>query len=131
MLASDLARRRSAERYGAGSRRERDGMLAGNSIALATQQVVAPIQGMHRAISERWFAAAGTPARPFRMMHLAVSDVVYGSIRAGGTIAGWAFDTRLSDEESEPRAAAHVPDMSPAWLISLPVAAFPSGEVTQ
>ena len=97
MLASDLARRRSAERYGAGSRRERDGMLAGNSIALATQQVVAPIQGMHRAISERWFAAAGTPARPFRMMHLAVSDVVYGSIRAGGTIAGWAFDTRLSD----------------------------------
>ena len=72
-------------------------MLAGNSIALATHRMVAPIQGMHRSISERWFAAGGAPARPVRQVHHAVSNVVYGSIRVGGAVAGWALDTRMHD----------------------------------
>jgi len=74
-----------------------DGMLAGSSIALATQRMVAPIQGMHRSISERWFAAGGAPARPVRHVHHAVSNAVYGSIRAGGAVAGWVLDTRMPD----------------------------------
>jgi len=76
---------------------EEDGMLAGNSIALVTQRMVAPIQGMHRSISERWFAAGGAPARPARQVHHAVSNAVYGSIRAGGAVAGWVLDTRTHD----------------------------------
>ncbi|MGB5531943.1 MAG: hypothetical protein WBN71_02450, partial [Acidimicrobiia bacterium] len=76
---------------------EQDDMLAHNSIALATQRMVAPIQGMHRSISERWFTAGGAPARPVRQVHHAVSNVVYSSIRAGGAVAGWVLDTRMSD----------------------------------
>ena len=70
------------------SDRGQDGMLTHNSITLATQRMVAPVQGMHRSISARWFAAAGAPARPVRQAHNAVSNVVYGSIRAGGAVAG-------------------------------------------
>jgi len=72
-------------------------MLVADSITLATRRVVAPIQGMHRAISARWFGAAGQAATPARRAHDTVSDVVYGSIRVGGTIAGHILGSRMSD----------------------------------
>ena len=72
-------------------------MLVADSITLATRRVVAPIQGMHRAISARWFGAAGQAATPARRAHDAVSDVVYGSIRVGGAIAGHILGSRMSD----------------------------------
>lgn len=72
-------------------------MLVGRSIALATQRVVAPVQGMHRGISARWFAAGAAPARPVKRAHDTISDVVYGSIRVGGALAGMVLDARTRD----------------------------------
>ena len=72
-------------------------MSAGNSIALATQRMVAPVQGMHRAISSRWFGAVGPASLPVRRTHDAVSDVVYGVLRAGGAVAGYILESRMSD----------------------------------
>ena len=69
-------------------------MAIGNSIAVATQRVVAPIQGMHRAIADRWFSALGPAARPMRRVHDGISDAAYGSVRAGGVIAGTVVEAR-------------------------------------
>lgn len=73
-------------------------MAIGNSIALATQRVVAPIQGMHRVIADRWFSAAGPVAMPIRRLHHGVSDAVYGSVRIGGVIAGKALEARTGQD---------------------------------
>ena len=70
-------------------------MVVGNSIALATQRIVAPVQGMHRAISDRWFSAIGPAAQPARRVHDGVSDAVYGSLRFGGVIAGKLLEARV------------------------------------
>jgi len=72
-------------------------MLVADSITLATRRVVAPIQGMHRVISARWFGAAGQAATPVKRVHDAVSDVVYGSIRVGGAAVGHILDSRIPD----------------------------------
>ena len=69
-------------------------MLVANSIALATQRVVAPVQGMHRAVSARWFGVVGAAALPARMAHDTISNVVYESIRVGGAVAGMVLDAR-------------------------------------
>jgi len=83
-------------------------MLVADSITLATRRVVAPIQGMHRAISARWFGAAGQAATPVRRAHDAVSDVVYGSIRVGGAIAGHILGSRMSDASAASESAQSV-----------------------
>ena len=83
-------------------------MLVADSITLATRRVVAPIQGMHRAISARWFGAAGQAATPARRAHDAVSDVVYGSIRVGGAIAGHILGSRVSDTSAASESAQSV-----------------------
>jgi len=70
-------------------------MPVGNSIALATQRIVAPVQGMHRVIADRWFSAVGPAARPVRRVHDGVSDAVYGSLRFGGVIAGKLLEARV------------------------------------
>lgn len=70
-------------------------MPVGNSIALATQRVVAPVQGMHRVIADRWFSAVGPAAQPVRRVHDGVSDAVYGSLRFGGVIAGKLLEARV------------------------------------
>lgn len=75
-------------------------MLVADSITLATRRVVAPIQGMHRVISARWFGAVGGAATPARRAHDSVSDVVYGSIRVGGAVVGHILDSRVSDTSS-------------------------------
>jgi hypothetical protein len=52
---------------------------------------------MHRVISSRWFDAVGSAAMPARRAHNAVSNVVYGSVRVGGAIAGHLLGSRMSD----------------------------------
>lgn len=69
-------------------------MSLGSALALATERIVAPVEGMHRAISGRWFRVLDPVARPVRWAHHTISDVVYGSIRLGGTAAGRALDAR-------------------------------------
>ena len=72
-------------------------MLVADSITLATRRVVAPIQGMHRAISERWFGAVGGAATPVKRAYDGVADVAYGSIRLGGAAVGHILDSRIPD----------------------------------
>jgi pimeloyl-ACP methyl ester carboxylesterase len=69
-------------------------MSLGSALALATERIVAPVEGMHRAISGRWFTVFDPIARPARWVHHAISDVVYGSIRLGGTAVGMGVDAR-------------------------------------
>ncbi len=83
-------------------------MAIGNSIALATQRVVAPVQGVHRAIADRWFSAVGPGAHPVRRVHDGVSDAIYGSIRIGGAVAGKALEARMGPTSSVAESAQSV-----------------------
>ncbi|MGB9359071.1 MAG: hypothetical protein WCC01_10990, partial [Acidimicrobiia bacterium] len=84
------------------------GMVIGNSIAVATQRVVAPVQGMHRAIADRWFSVLGSPARPVRRVHDGISDAVYGSIRLGGAVAGTVVEARTGRHSGAAESAQSV-----------------------
>ena len=67
-------------------------MTIANSVALATERIVEPVEGMHRAISGRWFSALGPLAKPVRQAHDAIAATVYGAIRLGGVVAGIGVD---------------------------------------
>lgn len=73
-------------------------MSLGASVALVTERVVEPIEGMHRAIAQRWFGAAGRLGKPVHMAHDAISHVVYGSIRFLGTSVGMGIDAKTAAE---------------------------------
>jgi pimeloyl-ACP methyl ester carboxylesterase len=72
-------------------------MLAGSAIALVTERVAAPVEGMHREIARRWFTAVGSPARPVQRVHDSVANAAYASVRIGGAAIGCAVDTRVDD----------------------------------
>jgi hypothetical protein len=80
-------------------------MLTGSAIALATERAAAPVQGMHRAIARRWFAAIGSPARPAERVHDAVANAAYASVRFGGVAIGLAVDTWVDDHSPGAEAA--------------------------
>jgi len=69
-------------------------MSVGSAISLATDRLTAPVEGMHRAISARWFAALGPVGAPVRVVHDAVSTIVYQSIRFGASAVGAFVDAR-------------------------------------
>jgi pimeloyl-ACP methyl ester carboxylesterase len=71
-------------------------MILGQSIALAADRVLTPIEGMHLAIAHGWFAAAGSPGGAVRRVHDAVSSVVYGSVRLGSGVLADAVSHRTS-----------------------------------
>lgn len=83
-------------------------MAIGNSIAVATQRVVAPVQGMHRAIADRWFSALGPAARPVRRAHDGISDAAYGSVRLGGVVAGTIVEARTGRDSAAAESARSV-----------------------
>lgn len=106
---------RRTERYGLRCGRTDRGSIPlsiGNTVALATERVVAPVEGMHRAIAGRWFRIAGPVGEPVRVAHDSISSVVYRSIRLGGTALGFGLDYGLN--VSEDRA-----DMVQAWVNGL------------
>jgi pimeloyl-ACP methyl ester carboxylesterase len=70
-------------------------MVLGQSIALAADRIVEPVQGMHMAISSRWFAATGVPGRTVGQIHNAISSGVYGSVRLGATALGAVISNRV------------------------------------
>lgn len=80
-------------------------MLTGSAIALAAERATAPVQGMHRAIARRWFAAVGSPARPVQRVHDAVANAAYASVRIGGVAIGLVVDTRVDDRSPAAEAA--------------------------
>jgi pimeloyl-ACP methyl ester carboxylesterase len=47
---------------------------------------------MHRSIAQRWFGPLGAVAAPVRMVHGAITRVVYGSVRLGGQALGAGID---------------------------------------
>ena len=75
-------------------------MSAGSIVALATERIVEPVQGMHRAIAGRWFSALGSFAGPVRTVHDAVAETVYGSVRIGGAVAGSGLDHAQADGDT-------------------------------
>lgn len=73
-------------------------MSLGGVIALATERIVTPVEGMHHAISRPWFRALGPLGRPVRLMHDAISGIVYASVR--GAAAGGAEVAALVSGDS-------------------------------
>lgn len=67
-------------------------MTTGRAIALATERLVEPVEGMHRVIASRGFAFAGPLGRPIERVHDAIADTVYASVRYGGRAVGAAVD---------------------------------------
>jgi len=71
-------------------------MSIGSSVALATERVLAPIEGMHRAIAARGFAAMGRVGRPLGTVYDAALKGVYESIRVTAAFAGVAVDDTVT-----------------------------------
>jgi hypothetical protein len=65
-------------------------------VALATDRLVRPVEGMHRTISRRWFSAIGPVAAPVRVAHDAIAGTVYAAIRATGAIVGFGLDVGMT-----------------------------------
>ncbi len=62
----------------------------GDLVALATEQLTAPVEGMHRAIASRWFGLAGRSAVPLAQSYDSMTASIYGSIRIAGSLCGKA-----------------------------------------
>ena len=73
-------------------------MTLGSTIDLLTHRIVDPVEGMHRAISRRWFGLLGNTGRPVQMIHDSVSNLVYGSVRLAAAAVGVGLDARATDE---------------------------------
>lgn len=58
---------------------------------MATERLVAPVEGVHRAIAARWFALAGERAAPVAKAYQAATAGVYGSVRLAGALVGGAL----------------------------------------
>lgn len=67
-------------------------MSFGRAIALAVERTIEPVEGMHRAISGRWFTAAGRIGAPVRTAHDTATHGIYQTIRLGVTAAGVGID---------------------------------------
>jgi pimeloyl-ACP methyl ester carboxylesterase len=67
-------------------------MGVGSAAAIAIERIVAPIERMHRSISQRWFLAIGPAARPVASVHNAVARSVYISIQFAAAIGGAGVD---------------------------------------
>ncbi|MEX1287261.1 MAG: hypothetical protein AB1Z57_04905 [Acidimicrobiia bacterium] len=78
-------------------------MPLGSAVAIAADRLTRPVEGMHRAISHRWFSALGPVAAPIRLAHDAIADTVYASIRVAGTAVGIGLDlgVRLEEEAAD------------------------------
>jgi pimeloyl-ACP methyl ester carboxylesterase len=63
------------------------------------------IAGVHRAIAERAFRAAGPGAGVSRVAHDAIADLAYGAVRGGAGLAGRAADVALARRPAGDRRA--------------------------
>lgn len=70
-------------------------MSFGSAISITIERVVAPVEGMHRAIAGRWFSAIGRVGKPVQLTHDVISRTVYESIRFAGAITGTGLDMAL------------------------------------
>lgn len=82
---TDAAAPSSADRQTPGAN---DWHALGDVVALATEHLVAPVEGIHRAIAARWFGMAGERAAPVAKVYQAATAGVYGSVRLAGSLVG-------------------------------------------
>ena len=73
----------------------------GSVLALATERIVAPVEGMHHAIAGRWFRPTDTISEPVRLAHDVIANVAYGSIRLGAKAAGVGLNRGVAIESSK------------------------------
>ena len=66
---------------------------AGDLAVLAVDRLTAPVAGMHRVITDRWFRLAGSRLRTVRAIHDATVAAVYASIRAAPVALAAAIET--------------------------------------
>jgi pimeloyl-ACP methyl ester carboxylesterase len=60
----------------------------GDLIALTTERLSTPVEGVHRAIADRWFGMAGSQADPIRRGYQTITAGIYGSVRMVGSALG-------------------------------------------
>lgn len=60
----------------------------GDMIGMITTQVSAPIEGMHRAINDRWFHLAGPTVEPTRRVVDGLIALTYQTVRLSGSAVG-------------------------------------------
>ncbi len=75
-------------------------MPLGSTVALATDRILRPVEGMHWTISNRWFNAIGPAAAPVRAIHDTIVGTTYKTIRASGTLVGFGLDARVDLDEA-------------------------------
>ena len=60
----------------------------GDLVTLTIERLADPVEGMHRAISGRWFRLAGPAANPVHRAYWSMTAGVYGSVRLAGAAMG-------------------------------------------
>jgi pimeloyl-ACP methyl ester carboxylesterase len=80
----------------------------GYLVALATERLTAPVEGMHREIVGRWLGIAGPTAEPAGRAVDGLIASIYHTIRLGGTVAGSVIS--IGAELTEGRAS-----LRPVW----------------
>ena len=63
----------------------------GHLVTLTVQRLTDPVEGMHRAISDRWFRLGGTKIQPVAQAYQTVTAGIYGSVRGVGSLVGSAL----------------------------------------
>jgi pimeloyl-ACP methyl ester carboxylesterase len=71
-------------------------MSVGSAAAITIERIVTPVEGMHRAISRRWFRATGSIGKPVQSVHDGIATTVYTSIRLAAAAAGIGVDRFMS-----------------------------------
>ena len=64
----------------------------GDLLSLATERLSAPVEGIHDAITDRWFGLAGDKGTSARRALGTYTGGIYGSIRAIGSALGGVID---------------------------------------
>ena len=65
----------------------------GYLVDVTTEHLTSPIEGMHRAIVDRWFGLGGPRLKPARQVADRLIASTYKTIRLGGTAVGMAIST--------------------------------------
>jgi pimeloyl-ACP methyl ester carboxylesterase len=74
----------------------------GDLLALATERLTSPVEGIHDAIADRWFRLAGSAAAPAQRAYRAATAGIYRSIRLAGAAVGAAigFGAAMADKRA-------------------------------
>lgn len=80
----------------------------GDLLSLATDQLIAPVEGMHRAIAARWLGLGGQGIDPLRRAYDGLTANIYTTVRFTGSAIGMAVGVGA-------KAASRRTDLRPLW----------------